>query len=589
MLSFRKKILFSDVILFLVFLALLFPFVERTVGNIMRSSLENRASHLISQLEGASDVNNMIEILQNEEIFLFQWLTLLDAEGRILYDSETFRFPEKEIRPLSLEQNPEIVEAAKNGRGYDESYSDIFHEKFIFVALSFEMQGQKYILRAGFPFHEIHELTIDFEVGFLLLGTFILLLYSVMTWAIIHRLTQPIQQIINVILSYQEGKEEYLPRIQMKHTAHGDEFDKLAFTLNSLTERIQNQIENLMRQKEETEGILNSLGEGVVGLDTSARITYANDVACGILGVPRDSLLNEPLNQIKSRDMGLTKKCHEIVLQALQTSEPIVQTWTLEGGGRTYLDLISAPLAHLNGAILVIQDKTSDYKVLEMGKDFIANASHELRTPITIIRGFAETLQDLPELSQEMLHDITEKIVRTCGRLDKLVKSLLTLSDIENLSEKNFHSADLLSLIENCKAILLTAHPEAEISIHCELHRIPILCDSDLLDLAIMNLFENSVKYSHSPAKISVEVKKVATSVQMSISDQGIGIPDADLPHIFDRFYTVDKARSRKSGGTGLGLSIVKTVIEKHKGTISVVSHLGKGTTFTITLPSKPM
>lgn len=486
MLSFRKKILLSDIVLFLVFLAVLFPFVERTVANIIHSSLENRTKELLEKIPDGSD---LIKILQKE-------------------------------------------------------------------------------------------LTLDFEMGFLFLGTAILLLYSLMTWLVIHRLTQPIQQIFDAILPYEEGQ---LPRVDLKEGASGDEFSKLGLTLNSLTDRIKKQIENLKRQRKESEEILDSLGEGIIALDTSAKVTYVNQIACQMLGVAHDVVMNVPLDQIKMRDSDLSKKCHEIVLQALQTSESIIQTWTL--GERVYLDLISAPLAHQSGAILVLQDKTSDYKVLEMGKDFIANASHELRTPITIIRGFAETLQDLPDMTPEMMHDITEKIVKTCGRLEKLVKSLLTLSDIENLSEQNFRAVDLIPIVENCKHLLLTAHPEVEISLNCELHRAPIIADADLIDLAIMNLLENGVKYSHHPAHIELSIRRSGDQILFNISDRGIGISESDLLRIFDRFYTVDRARSRKSGGAGLGLSIVKTIVEKHKGSIAVVSQLNKGSAFTIALP----
>jgi signal transduction histidine kinase len=587
MLSFRKKILLSDVILFLVFIALLFPFVERTVGNIMRKSLESRAQQLIDRLKTAPDLSDMLDIMQTEEAFIFQRVTLYDFDQNVLYDSHAPKKAAVSEERADQAKQPEIESAIQYGRGYSEHYSPVFHETFAFVALSFESHGRKYILRTGFPFDDIRELTIDFEVGFLLLGAFILMLYSVMTWAIIHRLSRPIQQIIDAIIPYQEGREEYLPRIVLNQAIQGDEFSKLAFTLNSLTDRIQKQIENLMQQRKETEGILESLSEGVVALDTSAKVTFANQVACGMLRVTHDALMGQPLDHIKSTNEGLLRKCHELVLQALQTSEPIVQTWTLGEGGRIYLDLISSPLAHQSGALLVLQDKTSDYKVLEMGKDFIANASHELRTPITIIRGFAETLQDLPELSQEMLNEITEKIVRTCGRLDKLVKSLLTMADIENLSDDRLRNCDLVILAENCKHLLLTAHPDVQVAMKSDVYRAPIVADSELLDLAIMNLLENAVKYSPHPAQIEISIQKAENAIQLSVKDKGIGIPDPDLPHIFDRFYTVDKARSRKSGGAGLGLSIVKTIIEKHKGAVKVTSELGKGSTFTISLPLK--
>ncbi len=587
MISFRRKILISDFILLIVFIAFLFPFVERTVKNIMRRSLESRAEQLILHLKKAPDLPEMIDLMESDELFFFQRVTLFNADSKILYDSHAPRHTRGTLRDEEAEIHPEIHEAIQDGLAYHESHSELFQESFAYVAISFTANGQLYVLRTGFPLNEIRELTRDFEKGFLLLGAFILMLYSVMTWAIIHRLSRPIQQIIDAILPYQEGHEEFLPRIVLTQAIPGDEFSKLAFTLNSLSGKIQKQIEQLVQKSRETEGILESLAEGVIALDTRGRITFANEVGCRMIGVPHAAIMGQPLDQLKSEEPDLAKKSHELVLQVLQTSEAIIQTWSRGEGKRVYLDLIAAPLAQQNGAILVLQDKTSDYKVLEMGKDFIANASHELRTPITIIRGFAETLSDLPDISKELLKDITEKIVRTCGRLDKLVKSLLTLSDIENLSDDKFRPTDLVLLTENCKHLLLTAHRNAVVTFHTELNRAIIVADGDLLDLAIMNLLENAIRYSPAPAQIDISIERVGEDVHLNIRDRGIGIPEADIPHIFDRFYTVDKARSRKSGGAGLGLSIVKTIVDKLRGYVSVSSELGKGSTFTISLPLK--
>ncbi len=400
---------------------------------------------------------------------------------------------------------------------------------------------------------------------------------------IIHVMTRPIQKIIDSIRPYKEGKEELLPHIALDKGMQGGEFGKLAKTLNSLTERIQEQIDHLTRQRKETEDILESINEGIIATDTSAKVTFVNQVACRMLGLSREAILKEALNTLGTGE--LSKKCHELALHALQTSEPTVQTWTLREKGPLYLNLISAPLTHQNGSLLVLQDKTSDYKVIELGKDFIANASHELRTPITIIRGFAETLQDLPEISREMLHEITEKIVRTCGRLDKLIRSLITLADIENLSENRLKATDLVALAENCEHLFLTAHPHVQFSLKCQLEAAPIVADTDLFELAILNLLENGVRYSADPAQIEMAIAQEGQTLHLSVSDRGIGISESDLARIFDRFYTVDKARSRKSGGAGLGLSIVKTIIEKHKGQVIATSTLGRGSTFTIVLP----
>lgn len=585
MLGFRKKILLSDIVLFLIFISLLFPFVERTVGNIVQQSLDQRAEELISRIRKEPGIQAIMEYLKKENAYIFFRITLFDRNGDILYDT---RIPNEELLASEASQEierPEIVEALKYGRGYSNRYSKVFRQTIAYVALSFEAEGLEYILRIGLPFTEIRVLTHDFEIGFLTLGVIILLLYSVMTWAIMHRLSLPIQQIIKAIEPYQAGRREYLPRIEIgREIQEGDEFGKLAYTLNSLNMRTQKQFENLVRQKNETEAILESLGEGVVAVDMEGNITFANRVAKKMLRVSED-VLNQKFSEIKTQRIHLAQKCRELIQTVLESAEIVVQTFTIEEPQRFYFDLIAAPLAQHSGMILVLQDKTSDYRILEMGKDFIANASHELRTPITIIRGFAETLNDLPNLSQEMLKEITEKIVRTCLRLDSLVKSLLTLADIENLSIESFQPSDVVALCENCIHLIETAHPNVQVSLKKSVESAPVFADADLLEMAIMNLLQNAIKYSPAPAKIEVIIDVDHPTLSLSVKDRGIGIPESDLPHIFERFYTVDKARSRKFGGTGLGLSIVKTIVQRHGGSIDVTSQLGHGSTFRVILP----
>ncbi len=431
------------------------------------------------------------------------------------------------------------------------------------------------------------EKTFVFEIIFVLIIGLMIAFYIFLNQLIVHRFTRPIVLINDAVRSYKEGKEGTLPRIVLPPSHQGDEFGKLVFTLNSMSDRIQVQIEDLIRQREETKDILESIFEGIIATDTSAQITFVNRAACQMLGMAADGTNKQTLEGVKAKHPDLSKKCHEMILHALQTDEATVQTWALRSGNSVFLNLISAPLRHQDGALLVLQDVTSDYKVIEMGKDFIANASHELRTPITIIRGFAETLQDLPKLSQEMVHEIIEKIVRTCGRLDKLVRSLLTLADIENFSQERLTPTNLFPLAENCLHQLLTAYPQTKISLKSKRENVPIAADADLMELAIFNLLENAVKYSQNTPVIEISIEVKREEVELHVKDRGIGISETDLPHIFDRFYTVDKARSRKSGGAGLGLSIVKTIVEKHKGRVVVSSELGKGSVFTLILPLK--
>jgi len=179
-----------------------------------------------------------------------------------------------------------------------------------------------------------------------------------------------------------------------------------------------------------------------------------------------------------------------------------------------------------------------------------------------------------------MLEDFTEKIVRNCQRMDNLVKNLLTLADLDYLPTVRLQECDLVALVDNCSHTLLALHPKVSIEALQSKEVIMIPADPDLFELALMNLLENAVKYSESPACITITIEDFPEQVRLTIADKGRGIAEHDLDSIFDRFYTVDKAHSRKLGGAGLGLSIVKAIITKHDGTIHVTSRLGEGAEF---------
>lgn len=576
MLSFRKKIFFGDFFIFLIFLAFLFPLVDFAVKKVVQITLSNQVEKYVALLKKASSQDELVEMIQNDPQFFNQPISLFDGEGNLIHRSPSSIVADKT-------PSVEVAEALLKGKGYAEEATSVANEKYAFIAIRFEAGGNEYIFDTHVIFYQIGRTTlIQFEIILTLLLGLMFAVYMFINQAVLYGVTRPIEQIINSIVPYREGKVKYPPRISLG-SIKDDAFNKLAFTINSLTEQIHQQIENLLREKQKTEEILQSLGEGVLATDMNGEVIFINQSACKMLNVSRVAILRQKLESVADSD--LAKKCHELIQETIRKKEALVQTYSIRKAGPLTLDLISALLGQEGGVLLVIQDKTSDYKVVEMGKDFIANASHELRTPITIIRGFAETLQDLPKLSQEMLADITEKIVRTCVRLDKLVKSLLTLADIENLSLHRMQPVDLATIAENCQGTLLTTHPETQISFQTDLKKATILAEGDLIELALLNLLENAVKYSQPPAHIEIHLRKEGDDFLLKISDRGIGIPEGDLPHIFERFYTVNKARSRKLGGAGLGLSIVKTIVEKHRGKISAVSELGKGTTFTLVFP----
>lgn len=410
-----------------------------------------------------------------------------------------------------------------------------------------------------------------------------LLLFAAFSWLNFYASSAPLKKIMRAIKNRQGNLGDPLSKIE---PSSAEDFHLLASTLNALSENLRLQIKMNAEERSEKEAILESIGEGVIAVDAQMQVRTINTAGAKMLGASRRACVGKPFPHTERIAFSaLLEKCSSLLTACQFKGCVLTDTISLTEGKRTYLDLIAAPKAEHNGAIIVLQDKSSHHRVLEMGKDFVANASHELRTPITIIKGFAETMLDLPELPLEMITDMTEKIVRNCQRMDTLVKNLLTLADLDNLPESRFQGCDLITLAETCRQVVLSVYENASIRIDRTNEPITVHADPDILELAIINLLDNAAKYSVGPAQICLKIEQQAEEVKIVVSDRGIGIPPADLEHIFERFYTVDKARSRRLGGAGLGLSIVRTIIEKHYGSISVSSILGAGTTFTILLP----
>jgi len=311
--------------------------------------------------------------------------------------------------------------------------------------------------------------------------------------------------------------------------------------------------------------LLEHLGEVVVIFSGKNKSIWMNRSARDLLGDNID--LRHPLWQ------KIQEKLQEVRKESIETV-----CW-----GKRCFQMRFIP--HKKKVFLLIQDRSSQQKILEMGKDFIANASHELKTPTMIIRGFAEMLQDMKDMPKEMLDGILEKIIRNCKRMDALVRSLLTLSDVESIDLTQTRMCDIADVVEESKRSVLSIYPYAKLSVE-SLSEVVAEVDPNTLELAITNVLENAVKYSAEEADIKVSIREESDRAIVSVHDRGIGISEEDLDHIFDRFYTVNKAHSRKLGGAGLGLSIVKTIIDKHQGKMHVSSTLGQGSTFTLSLPT---
>ncbi|MEI8365600.1 MAG: ATP-binding protein [Parachlamydiaceae bacterium] len=578
MFSFRKKILITYAVLFIVFTSATFPIVTRIVSSIAAKTMEDRADELIAKVASAPNNEALVRRLKEQKPLTFFRVSVVSDAGKILYDSHARNLMGPRFSQEHVIDHPEVIEAFAKGIGYTEDFSELQDQKFSYFAKAFNFHGKKYVVRIAFPYQYFSDLADNFEIAFLVLIISLLLLFSALTWIIINNLTSPIQQIITAANTYDEGVSTTVPAIRLNPASAKGEFGQLAMTLNSLSNKIQKHIDNLTAERNEKEAILESLVEGVVAVDGEMRVTYANSMAIHLLNLELKGLCGHHFSEAQEpQSYALLQSCQNE--KKLCTGSSMI----MHGNTKIYLDIVAAPIGGGLGAILVMQDKSSHYRLLEMRKDFIANASHELKTPITIIRGFAEMLHDNPELPLSITEEITAKIVKNCHRMTGLITDLLTLSDIENIPLSRLTECNLFDIIQLCCDTVQNIYPDAKITLNVPTEEEFVLqMDPSLMELAFINLIQNAAKYSLPPAIIDLSLRKVDGQIEITVADQGIGIPKEDLEHIFERFYTVNKAHSKKLGGSGLGLSIVQTIIHKHFGQISVESALGQGTIFTI-------
>jgi two-component system phosphate regulon sensor histidine kinase PhoR len=574
----RKKIAIFRISLLLLFLIILVPFSKTILERLVYYAMDQSAEALIGKLQEKSDEEAMIFHMSYHDQATFFYTTLITQDLQTRFDSRRFDF----TYPSGPLEREDAIEAFKAGTAFREGNSP---ESWTYLSRKFHVNGTPYVLMTSFTTVQVSSWVDHFRLILLMVFTSSISLYSIILWWGGSRLIRPLLDITHAIRPYAMSQTEVLMPIPTQKRMV-PECKYLAVTINSLLEKVKDSSRSFIEERNEKEAILETLIEGVVTIDAAGIVRSVNHTAAHLLAVPRRQMIGKSFMPPGTHPrIELFKSCHAIIKLAFEKGNVVTDATSIGDAPKVYLDLIAVPKQFHTGTILVLQDKSSQQKVVEMGKDFIANASHELRTPITIIKGFAETLQDLPSVSVPMLNEITEKIVRNCHRMDTLVKNLLTLSDIEYVPDSRFYPCDVVALADNCRHLLLTLSPSTRVDIEKSHDKITIEADPDLLELALMNLLENGIKYSNPPAHLTIYLKQQGDEVLFAIQDRGIGIPPSDVPHVFERFYTVNKAHTRRLGGAGLGLSIVKTIIEKHEGTVDVASVLGQGTTFTFKIP----
>jgi len=507
-------------------------------------------------------------------------LTVILPSGEVVGDTQ-----EDPDRMDNHQGRPEVQAALAGQTQREDRYSSTLSEQFIYVAAPVFREGRvAAVVRAAVSRAESRRELRRYQ-GMLLGGLIVATLaVSLVGWRMARRQSRPFEEVADAAQRLAQGNEtERLP------TSDVQELARLSESLNQLAQELEDRGHTIGQQGHELEAVLASMIEGVLAVDSDERVISINRAAARLVGGNVAELTGRNLQEvIRNADL------RRLAVQALQSEESVEDDIVLRGEDERILQVCGTSLRDVKGrsvgAVLVLHDVTHYRHLENVRRDFVANVSHELKTPIASIKGFVETLLDGASKNPDDAMRFLRIVARQADRLNQIIEDLLSLSKIEQ-SELDAN----LPLEEGpiC-AILDTAVADCQAAAGERNIRINVSCDESvvaninarLLEQAVDNLLDNAIKYSEPDDEVLITARTLAGEVLISVTDHGCGIDRDHLPRLFERFYRVDKARSRKLGGTGLGLAIVKHIVQAHGGKVLVQSTPGKGSTFTIHLPA---
>ena len=480
-------------------------------------------------------------------------VTLIDSDGTVLYDNKT--------DPAAMENHQdrsEVQEAEKSGEGYASRTSATLGKKTIYYALRLE-NGQ--ILRVSSTQYTVAGI-LGGMIQPILVMIFLMLILSL---AAAFHLSQKIVEPLNSL---------NLDDPKMNDTY--DEITPLLSRINKQQKTIRQQLSNAKRQQEEFAIITNNMSEGLLVIDKQTELLSCNTSAVKLLGAKKAVTDQSVLTMNRSEPF---RKAVEGVLKG----KHMVETMELQDGVRQLLANPVMEDGKVTGGVLLLVDVTEKTQREALRREFTANVSHELRTPLTSISGFAEIMQD-GYVKPEDVKRVAGKIYDEAQRLIVLVGDIMEISRLdEGVTEYKKEQTDLLDVIEECKERLQESADRKEIKIEVEGSPLVFETTKTILEEVVYNLMDNAIKYNREQGNVTVRIFRKEKQFGFSVKDTGIGIPLIHQDRIFERFYRVDKSRSKEIGGTGLGLSIVKHGVSCLGAHISVDSIPDEGSTFTVT------
>ena len=506
-------------------------------------------------------------------------VTLIDASGRVRGDSDVARDALASVENHA--GRPEFRAALAEHVGRAVRSSRTVGRELIYVAVPLPRPGELAALRLAEPLALVDELRAALLRQSLLAAAIALLISVPLAYRVANSHARRVRELAEV--ASRIGAGGAAPRAR---ELPADELGRLGAALNTMAGELRERLQALERERDERERILAHMSDGVALIDADGRLVHANQSLAGILGATLAPAAGTPF-----QEFARSPELVDLVRAARSGRQPLeleLRLWTPRH--RRVRITATRLRGEEDGSVsLVLHDITEVERLNQVRQDFVANVSHELKTPLTSVRGYAETLLDGGLEDVEHRESFVRTIREQSIRLESLVDDLLSLADLERpdmrLRREPF---DLREAVERQIAILRARAEQASLTIDLEPGPpAPVLADRLRIDQVIANLLDNAIKYTEWGG-VRVRLGRAGTRVSCEVEDTGSGIPAEDVPRIFERFYRVDKARSREKGGTGLGLAIVRHILALHGGRISVESVVGRGSTFRFDLPPAP-
>lgn len=508
-------------------------------------------------------------------------VTVILPDGRVAGDSEEM--------PDTMENHgnrDEIRQAYQGHVGMSVRFSDTIKQKLMYVALPLYIdQALVGVLRMSLPVNAIDErigvVRWRIAIGALLVA----ILASGVGWALSRKITVPIERM-------REGAKEFAQGNLFHRLAVPDtyEYAALATSMNQMAEQLQQRMDEINSQRSKTDAVLSSMREGVIATDLDQRVISINNTAAKLFNAQMETAINRSILEIIRNH-----EFQELMNRSMSTGASLEADIVYHKDGERIYNIHCAPLLDTLkkqiGGLVVISDVTHLRRLENMRRDFAASVSHEIKTPLTAIKGFVETLVTGSLDDVEETNRFLQIIDKHVNRLSAIIDDLMQLSrierddDIQQIGFERCRIKDVLSTAVGLLAETIQAK-QIDVQLNCP-DDLSGCFDATLMEQAAVNLLDNAVKYSPERSVVHIDAASIDGDIQIRFRDHGMGIAKKHMPRLFERFYRVDKARSRKLGGTGLGLAIVKHIAQAHGGNVTVESELAQGSTFTLTVPAE--